>query len=93
MTEIHQMREIENLLEQVKSLEQSNERLKQSVVDLINERIEDAILMDRASDEIEKLRAALRDIAKHPRGGVIDTLEKMERDEFIGIARAALEEK
>lgn len=61
MTEIHQMREIENLLEQVKSLEQSNERLKQSVVDLINERIEDAILMDRASDEIERLRADQRE--------------------------------
>ena len=43
------------------------------------------------ADEIERLRAALREIAKHPRGGVIDTPEKMDRDEFIGIARAALE--
>ena len=43
--------------------------------------------------EIERLRAALREIAKHPRGGVIDTTEKMDRDEFIGIARAALEGK
>ena len=40
---------------------------------------------------IEKLEAALREIAKHSRGGVIDTTEKMDRDEFIGIARAALE--
>lgn len=43
--------------------------------------------------EIERLRAALREIAKHSRGGVIDTTEKMDRDEFIGIARAALEGK
>lgn len=45
------------------------------------------------SAEIERLRAALREIAKHSRGGVIDTTEKMDRDEFIGIARAALEER
>ena len=44
-------------------------------------------------DRIEQLEAALREIAKHSRGGVIDTTEKMDRDEFIGIARAALEEK
>lgn len=41
--------------------------------------------------EIERLRAALEEIAKHPRGGRIDTPEKLERDEMIGIARAALE--
>lgn len=39
----------------------------------------------------ERLRAALEEIAKHPRGGRIDTPEKLERDEMIGIARAALE--
>jgi hypothetical protein len=40
--------------------------------------------------EIERQRAALEHIAKHPRGGLIDTPEKLERDEMIGIARAAL---
>lgn len=45
------------------------------------------------SEELKRLEAALREIAKHPRGGVIDTPEKMDRDEFIGIARAALEGK
>lgn len=43
-----------------------------------------------AAAEIERLRAALEEIAKHPRGGRIDTPEKLERDEMIGIARAAL---
>ena len=52
-----------------------------------------ACLATEAAAEIERLRAALREIAKHPRGGVIDTPEKMDRDEFIGIARAALEGK
>lgn len=47
-------------------------------------------LIEEAADRIEQLEAALREIAKHPRGGVIDTPEKMDRDEFIGIARAAL---
>ena len=47
-------------------------------------------LIDEAAARIEQLEAALREIAKHPRGGVIDTPEKMDRDEFIGIARAAL---
>ena len=47
-------------------------------------------LIEEAADRIEKLEAVLREIAKHPRGGVIDTPEKMDRDEFIGIARAAL---
>lgn len=47
----------------------------------------------QAADRIERLEKALREIAKHSRGGVIDTTEKMDRDEFIGIARAALEGK
>lgn len=37
MSEVHNMREIENLEALVKSLEESNESLKQSVVDLIKE--------------------------------------------------------
>jgi hypothetical protein len=40
--------------------------------------------------EIDRLLTALENIAKRPRGGLIDTPEKMERDEMIGIARAAL---
>jgi hypothetical protein len=40
--------------------------------------------------EIERLRGALEKITKYPRGGLIDTPEKLERDEMIGIARAAL---
>ena len=48
---------------------------------------------EKAAARIEKLEAALREIAKHSRGGVIDTTEKMDRDEFIGIARAALGER
>ena len=53
----------------------------------------DKLLAAKAKDaaRIEQLEAALREIAKHSRGGVIDTTEKMDRDEFIGIARAALE--
>ena len=50
---------------------------------------QDHMIADQA-DRIEHLEAALREIAKHPRGGVINTPEKMDRDEFIGIARAAL---
>jgi hypothetical protein len=38
----------------------------------------------------ERLRSALEKITKYPRGGLIDTPEKLERDEMIGIARAAL---
>ena len=45
------------------------------------------------ADEIERLRAALREIAGNPRGGKINTPEKFDRDEFIAIARAALEGK
>ena len=49
--------------------------------------------LERLKDCEARLRAALQKIAKHSRGGVIDTTEKMDRDEFIGIARAALEGK
>lgn len=48
-------------------------------------------LMDEAAARIEQLEAALREIAKHPRGGVIDAPEKIDRDEFIGLARAAMD--
>ena len=62
--------------------------------DLVNELRQGSLNKDdyrwKAADRIEQLEAALREIAKHPRGGVIDTPEKMDRDEFIGIARAAL---
>ncbi len=47
----------------------------------------------RFQDHIKKLRAALEKIAKHPRGGLMDTPERLERDEMIGIARDALEER
>ena len=51
------------------------------------------ITLETQAARIEQLETALREIAKHPRGGVIDTPEKMDRDEFIGIARAALGDK
>ena len=51
----------------------------------------DAITRLRA--ENERLRAALREIAGNPRGGKINTPEKFDRDEFIAIARSALEGK
>lgn len=59
----------------------------------LDEDVPIGVIMNEAADRIEQLEAALREIAKHSRGGVIDTTEKMDRDEFIGIARAALEGK
>ena len=50
-------------------------------------------MRNEATDEIVRLRAALQMIAEYPRGGLIDTPEKLDRDLMIGIARAALEEE
>lgn len=93
MTEIEYMREIENLEARNRKLSEALTACKIEVNKLR------AALEVTSSDckeafaDNERLRLALREIAKHPRGGVIDTPEKMDRDEFIGIARAALEGK
>ena len=72
------------------------ERMAQTDTIANKEELDRLLALTRRAEqaaEIKRLHAALREIAKHSRGGVIDTTEKMDRDEFIGIARAALEER
>lgn len=48
------------------------------------------MLNQKLEAENTALREALEKIASRPRGGVLDDPHKIDRDEFIGIARAAL---
>lgn len=74
------------MVEQAARIEQLEAEAKTRTLDYLGQ-------VGQLSDEIERLRAALREIAGNPRGGKINTPEKFDRDEFIAIARAALEGK
>ena len=58
--------------------------------ELSRELIEASAKLVEQQADVERLRAALQMIAEYPRGGLIDTPEKLDRDLMIGIARAAL---
>ena len=61
--------------------------------ELSRELIEASAKLVEQQADVERLRPALQMIAEYPRGGLIDTPEKLDRDLMIGIARAALAEE